>query len=601
MPDAAARASIRRVKDLIVGIDLGTTNSLIGAIVDGQARLLVDADGTSLLPSVVSSSADGQILVGRPARNRRLLDPLGTARSVKRLMGSDALVQVGQTDLSPPEVSALILSALLDRAERELGARPTRAVITVPAYFDDHQRQATIDASEIAGLAVERLVNEPTAAAVAHQSGAEELVLVYDLGGGTFDVSILERDEGFMEVRASHGDTALGGDDIDAALLEVVLASLGPSANMVRADPRAMTRLEEAVERAKCSLSSTDEVRIHEPFLAGKGATVLNLDHPLRRADVDAVARPLLVETLARIDAAMADAGVRPDELDRVLLVGGASQMPIVAELLSTHLDMPVQLATEPERTVARGATLLAGRASGADVDEVLVDITPFTLAAGTAADDGPFGAPMSSDLVASPVIARGTVVPTRKTQTFYTMVVDQPGIHLPIAQGEAARFNDNTLIGELEVDDLPPSPARSPVDVTFQLDLSGVLHVSATHRPSMTQASTTIKHGPSRFTEQRRESSKALIEQLRGGGDEAQTIAKPEAIEPSSAQPSESERRLARSLLKRADRALGGDVEAALRERLSAAGATVASALEGDGDLERAVEALTDLLYELD
>lgn len=578
------------MEELVVGIDLGTTNSLIGTVVDGEVRLLAGPDGTVLLPSIVGSSPGGEILVGRRARNRRLLDPRGTARSVKRQMGKDIRVRVGTEELSPPEVSALILAALLDIAERELGRRPARAVITVPAYFDDNQRQATMDAGEIASLEIARLVNEPTAAALAHQTGTEELVLVYDLGGGTFDVSVLERDEDFMEVRSSHGDTELGGDDIDRELLERVLSTLGRDADVVRADPHAMTRLAEAVERAKISLSSAEEARLHEPFLAGEGAGVVNLDFVMRRDDVDAVAQPLLERTLACIDAAMADARVLPADLDRILLVGGASQMPIVARIICEHLDMPVQLVREPELTVARGAVLLAGRAAGAEVDEVLVDITPFTLAAGTMASGSSFG----DDLLASPVIPRGTVIPTKKTATYYTAWHDQPVISLPIAQGDSQSLYENTVLGDLIIEDLPPSPIGSPVDVVFQLDLSGVLHVSATHRPSLSQASTTIKHGPNRLTEQRRESARARIAQLRAGEGER-------AARSASNEDDGGELRLARSLLRRAERALEAEVASPLRERMEGAVVAVERTLEEGASVGEELEELADVLYELD
>ncbi|MBX3274619.1 MAG: Hsp70 family protein [Sandaracinaceae bacterium] len=578
--------------ELVVGIDLGTTNSLVGTVREGRVHLVATADGDLLLPSVVGVGPDGRVLVGRKARNRRLLDPAGTVRSIKRRMGEDVRVHVGSTAMTPPEVSALILGALLDAAERDLGARPARAVITVPAWFADHQRQATLDAAELAGCAVERLVNEPTAAAVAHTTGQEALVLVYDLGGGTFDVSILERDEGFMEVRASQGDTRLGGDDIDAALAEHVLLRLAErEAAAVRADAHAMARLAEAVERAKIALSARDEVRIHEPYLTGEGASAVNLDLVIRHGDLDEIARPWVERTLTCIDTALRDARVTAADLDRVVLVGGASRMRLVAEMVAAHLDVPAQLADEPDRTVAHGAALLAGRAAGAAVDEVLVDITPFTLAAGVVDDDdrGLFG----SSLTAAPVIPRGTVVPVERTSTYATMFENQPTVDVPIAQGEAERLEDNQPLGAVSIEDLPPSPAQSPVDVTFRLDLSGVLHVTATHRPSGQSATTTIRNGPSRLTAQRREVARARIEALR-----AVEVAPPEPAA-GSATLDPGEERLARSLVRRAERSLEGELDAALRERLSSARAAVCAAIEGVGDLGDAVEALTEALYE--
>ena len=412
------------MSETIVGIDLGTTNSLVGAVIEGNVRLFADSAGNELLPSVVGVGAGGEVLVGRTAKNRRILDPEGTVVSVKRLMGSDARRRVGTRELSPAQISALILGALVDRAGQQLGHRPQRAVITVPAYFDDAQRQATRDAGELAGLHVERLVNEPTAAAMTYRTGAEQLVLVFDLGGGTFDVSILERDEDLLEVKTSRGDTKLGGDDIDHALTDLVLERLGGKRRPVEADPRAMTRLVEAVERAKIALSERDEVRLFDPFLAGEGEAATHLDLPLTRADVDRVARPFVERALKHVDAALRDARVRPADLDRVLLVGGASKMPIVRALVAAHLERPAQLDLDADRAVALGASLLAGRAAGAAVTDVLIDVTPHTLAAGAVGVDEDHEI-VEESLVAAPIIARGTVVPVERKKTFFTVTDD--------------------------------------------------------------------------------------------------------------------------------------------------------------------------------
>jgi len=297
----------------VVGIDLGTTNSLVGAVSHAQAKLFTDEAGDDMLPSVVGGGPEGGVLIGRSARNRRLLDPRGTVVSVKRSMGQAVRLHVGQRELSPQQVSALILGALLDRAEAALEARPTRAVITVPALFDDSQRQATRDAGEIAGLSVERLVNEPTAAALSYQSGQEQTVLVYDFGGGTFDVSVLEQDEGLLEVATSRGDTALGGGDIDAALLSWALEQLRGERATVTADLAAMTRLSDAVERAKVALSTRSEVRLYEPFLTGEGARAVHLDIAVRRSDLERIAEPFVARTLRCIDSALRDAPGRTD------------------------------------------------------------------------------------------------------------------------------------------------------------------------------------------------------------------------------------------------------------------------------------------------
>ena len=535
--------------DVVVGIDLGTTNSLIGAVASGKVKLFADASGAELLPSVVGSGPGGEIYVGRAAKNRRLLDPQGTVVSVKRKMGTDVRLAVGTKQLSPPQITALILGALLDRAEAALGRRPARAVITVPAYFGEAQRQATRDAGEMAGLTVERLVNEPTAAALTYQSGAEELVMVYDLGGGTFDVSILERDEGLLEVRASRGDTHLGGDDIDHALSELVLGRLGAARAAVEKDPRAMTRVAEAVERAKIALSEREEVRLFDPFLTGEGADAVHLDLALTRDDVEAAARPFVQRTLDHIDAAMRDAGVKAADASRILLVGGASKMPIVRRMVAAYLGMPVHVDLDADRAVALGASLLAGRIGGAEVDEVLVDITPHTLAVGAA--DEAYIEGEESDLAMVPVIPRDTVVPVERTRTVFTLHENQPGAEVPIAQGEHRRLSGNTQLGTVRVEPLPPGPAGAPVEVTFKLDLSGVLHVRAQHLPSGRSADAHIVDSPYRLTEPHRRRAGAEVEAIRAAApDEADG-------------PSEGDLSLARAMVGRATRALakeGGD-----------------------------------------
>lgn len=578
------------MSDIVVGIDLGTTNSLIGLVADGKVLLLSDDGREELLPSVVGLDELGKVVVGRAARNRRLLDPEGTVVSVKRAMGKDITVRLGSKNLSPSQVSALILSALLDRAEKRLGVRPTRAVITVPAWFDDRQREATRTAGELAGVKVERLVNEPTAAAMTYQTGSEECVLVYDLGGGTFDVSILDRDAGFLEVRASRGDTELGGDDIDKALANLVLERLGERRAIVERDPRAMTRLTEAVERAKIALSERTEVKLFDPFLAGVGEHAVHLDLTLTREDIEKVAEPFVTKTLACIDGALSDAKVAPSGLHRVLLVGGSSKMPIVARMVSSHLGRPAILDANADRAVAMGAAMLAGRASGADVDEVLVDITPHTLAAGVV--DSTCESTDVEDLASAPLIRRDTVVPVERTRTFFTMMEHQRVVHVPITQGEKGYVEENTWLGEVTVGPLPPSPAGSPVEVTFKLDLSGVLHVSAKHVPSGTSATVTFADSPYRLTEQKRKAAREQIEQLRSG-DGAQGVAERAA---------DADLKLARALLSRAEKALAANPsaqEAAARVSTAMA-ALKAAADSADPAVADLADALSDALFDL-
>ena len=603
--------------DVIVGIDLGTTNSLVGAVVDGRVRLFPDAGGAELLPSVVSADGQGGVLVGRAAKNRRLVEPAETVASVKRSMGTDRRFRLSGRDLGPAEVSALILGALADRAEKALGARPARAVITVPAFFDDTQREATRDAGDLAGLRVERLVNEPTAAAMTYQTGAEELVLVYDLGGGTFDVSILERDEGLLEVRTSRGDTHLGGDDLDAALTQLLLSRFGAKRAVVERDPRAMTRLVEAVERAKIALSDRTEVRMFDPFLAGEGASAVHLDLLVTRAEVEDVARPFIVRTLRCIDEALRDARVTGRDLQRVLLVGGASKMPIVARLVAEHLGREAHVDADADRAVALGAALLAGRLGGAAIDEILVDITPHTLGAGVIdasvmmdaplgfdedddAEDDDLSDIAEDDLAASAIIPRDTVVPVERTRTYSTMYDDQPAVEFPITQGEARLVGDNTRLGSLVVSGLPPSPQGSPIEVTFRLDLSGVLHVAAKHVPSGKVAQVTIANSPARLTDQRRREARAVVEHLRA---KAQTAANDVAL--ASPGPSEADLSLAKAMIARAEKALAtpraSEPEPGAVERANTAlGLARAALAEGDARLVDRVDALSDALLDL-
>jgi molecular chaperone DnaK len=602
-----------------VGIDLGTTNSLVGAVVDGSARLFADSSGAELLPSVVGTGTSGEAIVGRAARNQRLLDPDGTVASVKRRMGQDVKLRVGNSQLSPAQVSALILSSLVDRTEQELGARPTRAVITVPAFFDDAQRQATRDAGSLAGLQVERLVNEPTAAALNYQTGSEQTALVYDLGGGTFDISLLDLDEGLLEVQCSRGDTELGGDDIDAALVEHVLSTMGASRRSVEADLRAMTRLTEAVERAKIALSSRDEVRLFEPFLAGEGARATNLDLKLTRVDLERIVGPLVNRTLECIDDLLQEVDISAGQVDRVILVGGSSKMPLVQQRVREHLGRPVLCDADADRAVAIGASLLGGRAGGQAVQSVLVDITPHTLAAGAVDPSGLVtydlaARPRTERLAAVPVIRRDTVVPVTKTQTVYTMYKDQPAAAIPIVQGEGQRVRDNTWLGEVCIENIPPGPAHSPVEVSFGLDLSGVLSVTATHLPSGKSAQVRIADSPYRLSEQRRAAERAEVEALlaRASEVEDEQAALRGAEEPKPGNESrvaggatEDELALARAMLARAEKAMQAHGEGTtMGERVEqvrgAWGALRAAVEDRSQDVGELTDRLSDRLLDL-
>lgn len=565
---------------MIVGIDLGTTNSLIGCVREGVNHLFPDEDGNLLLPSVVALGDGDRLVVGRRALNRRLLEPSRAVAQVKRKMGSAVRSRFGPHELSPPEVSALILGALLDRVEASTETRPEAAIITVPAYFDDLQREATRDAGELAGLRVERLVNEPTAAALTHTSGGEERVLVYDFGGGTFDVSVLERDEGFLEVCSSDGDTRLGGADIDEALLEHALRALGSRADAVRRDAAGMARLGAAMERAKIALSTRAQVDVFEPQLIKD----VHLEMSLGRADLERLAAPFVARSLRSVDRALASVGWPPDSLDRVLLVGGMSQMPLVEEMVGEHLGRAMSKTEEPELAVARGAAMLAGRADGVEVDEVLVDVTPHTLAVAVRGRDGEFQA--------SPIIPRQSAVPVSRTRTFFTGTDGQPIVEVPVLQGEAIQVEDNAALGQVVIEHLPPSPAGSPVDVSLRLDISGLLHASAVHVLSGREAEVTIRRGPAALTrtEKRRARERiALIEQP--GERDIDGV-------------DEEQRRLASALLERADRVIDrSESPSPELEALKGARTELATALESGEDsqlLAELVDSLSGALLDL-
>lgn len=576
--------------DAVVAIDLGTTNSLVGRMHADGPQLFADARGSVLLPSVVGV-ADGRVLVGRGARNQLLLQPQATVARSKRWMGTDKRHRLGERQVSSTEVAAFILAELLNRAEAQLGHRPRRAVITVPAFFKDAQRQATQDAGEIAGLQVERLVNEPTAAALNYETGQESRVLIYDFGGGTFDVSVLERDQGFLEVHASHGDTELGGSDIDAALVEHVLQRLGPQRASVEADPRALTRLTESVERAKIALSERVSVQLVEPFLTGDGTKVVNLDLELTRAQLERVIEPFVERTLRCIDQALSYASLESVALDRVVLVGGTSKIPYVQARVAEHLDLPAQVESDADLAVALGALRLAGRIEGLSVDDVLVDVTPHTLAVGVV-DDSEEG------LMASAVIERNSVLPCVNRKTYYTLMANQPAVEIPIVQGEHRLVDDNTELGTVLVEDLPPGPANSPVDVEFRLDLSGVLHVSAVHVPSGKESRIRIADSPHRLSKQERKAARARFKTLEAGRDEA--------LEPALDTADDPELALARALLERATTVLeskAGSAQPDALERVRRAHAALGAALTAGATPDEIVEpsdALSDALLDL-
>ena len=487
-----------------VGIDLGTTFSAVSVVRDGHPELL--AKGTErIIPSIVGFTPEGELLVGTPARNQALLHPERTVRSIKRKMGTDATVLLDGRAWSPTEISALVLKEMKRIAEAELGEPVDRAVITVPAFFTDAARQATQDAGELAGFQVERIINEPTAAALAYGLDRVEdnqLVAVYDLGGGTFDVSIIELNQGVIEVRASHGDTQLGGDDFDALLagwlVERFVRAHGADADP-SGDPRAMARLARLAESCKIGLSAQPFVQAREEYLLERDGKPLHLDVEVSRAEFEALILPLLRRSLACFDRALADAQLKATDLDRILLVGGSTRIPLVWELVAQHTGLEPMTELNPDEAVALGAGVQAAIVGGEPIDAVLVDLTPHSVGIEVAEWLGGEIVPDCYERL----IHRNTALPTTRAKSFTALHPEQTEIEVKIYQGEAETASDNTLLGEFRFKGLVPEKPGIPpvVTVEFDMDLNGILQVSATDRGSRKVAQTTVHAAHTRLS----------------------------------------------------------------------------------------------------
>ncbi|TVQ05797.1 MAG: heat-shock protein Hsp70 [Leptolyngbya sp. DLM2.Bin27] len=477
----------------VVGIDLGTTNSLIAALEDGQPWVIPDDDGELLLPSYVGMSDSGQLLVGRSAWRQYAAAPDRTVKSIKRQMGTDYTVTLGDRTYRPQEISAIILRSLKQRAEATLEDEVTQAVITVPAYFTDAQRQATKEAGEIAGFEVLQILNEPTAAALVFDIDSEdtETVLVYDLGGGTFDVSIVEITGDVTEVLASHGNNRLGGDDFDRQLQRYLADRFLQLHNTeVPNDAATQARLLQAAEQAKIALSEHAFTTVREPFLMSQGETALHLETDIARSDFEDLIQPLLKETLEAIDRALSDADMTADDIDRAILVGGSTRIPLVQRLVEGHLpDTPIS-SFEPDLCVGMGAALQAGVLSGAAVDSILVDVSPHSLGIAVMMDT-PLG-PMPG--MFSTIIPRNSVIPTSQSQIYGTAADGQEIVEVEVFQGENPIAKENVPLGAFQIEGIPPKPAGAvQVEVHFDFDINGILTVTATEKGNGQQQSLVV------------------------------------------------------------------------------------------------------------
>ena len=456
-----------------VGIDLGTTNSVISVLEAGDPTVIPNAEGNRTTPSVVAFAKNGEVLVGEQAKRQAITNPDRTIRSVKRQMGTDWTIDVDGKSFTPQEISARILQKLKADAEAYLGEPVTKAVITVPAYFGDAQRQATKEAGQIAGLEVERIVNEPTAAALAYgldKKQHEETILVFDLGGGTFDVSVLEIGEGVFEVKSTAGDTTLGGDDWDEKIIDWIVEGFKAENGVdLSADAMALTRLKEAAEKAKIELSTVQETEINLPFITATADGPIHLLRTLKRSEFEQMTDDLLSRVRAPFKRAISDAGIALSDLDHVILVGGSTRMPAVHALVTDLGGKEPNKGVNPDEVVALGAAIQAGVLSGDVSDILLLDVTPLTLGVETEGS------------VFTKMIERNTTIPTRRSEIFTTAANNQPEVEIHVMQGERAMATDNMSLGRFKLLDIPPAPRGIPqVEVTFDIDANGIVSVSA-------------------------------------------------------------------------------------------------------------------------
>jgi len=510
--------------DEILGIDLGTTNSEIAIYRDGRPEVLGDDQGRIILPSMVGLTETGELLVGAEARNQFLLYPERTVRSIKRRMGSDAKVQLGGREYKPQEISAIILSRLKEIAQARLGRPIRKAVITVPAYFSDTQRQATREAGEIAGLEVARVINEPTAAALVYEAAQHQgkRILVYDLGGGTFDVSVVRIEQGVVEVISSHGNNHLGGDDFDHKIVEHVLEHLKLKHGVDVADrPQAMARILRSAEDAKKQLSDHPYARIAEEYLAEHSGQPVNLDLELSREEYEDMIAPFIEETLGAIHIALESAGLTSSQVDEILLVVGATRTPLIRRRLVEAFGTQPRGEVDPDLCVAMGAAIQGAAMTGTEVSAVLVDVTPYTF--GTSALGELNGELYPYHYV--PIIPKNTPIPARMSEVFFTVLDEQTDVDVRIYQGENNDALENIKIGEFRVSGLSREPAGNPVIVDLALDRNGILQVSAREKKTGLERRITIDNATSRYDREQLDEARQRIGALFGDQEQAASV----------------------------------------------------------------------------
>ena len=468
-----------------IGIDLGTTNSVVAVMEGGKPTVIANAEGSRTTPSIVGFAKNGERLVGQLAKRQAILNPDNTIISIKRHMGEDYKKNIDGKDYTPQEISAMILRKLADDASAYLGEKVTSAVITVPAYFNDAQRQATKDAGKIAGLDVLRIVNEPTAAALAYglEKQTSEKVLVFDLGGGTFDVSVLEIGDGVHEVLSTSGDTHLGGDDFDQKIIDWLCDEFKKTEGIdLRNDKQAMQRLKEAAEKAKCELSSVVQTNINLPFITADATGPKHLDINLTRAKFEELSHDLLERCKTPVERAIKDAGISKSDLNEVVLVGGSTRIPAVQQLVKEYTGKDPNQSVNPDEVVAVGAAIQAGVLAGEVKDIVLLDVTPLTLGIETLGG------------VMTPLVPRNTTIPVSKSQTFSTADDNQTAVDIHVLQGERPMASDNKSLGMFRLDGIPPAMKGMPqIEVTFDIDANGIVNVTAKDKATNKEQKITI------------------------------------------------------------------------------------------------------------
>ncbi len=569
------------VSEKVLGIDLGTTNSCMAIMEGGQPVIIPNAEGGRTTPSVVAFTKEGERLVGSVAKRQAITNPDRTIQSIKRKMGTGEKVTIGDKEYTPQEISAMILQKLKLDAEEYLGEKIKKAVITVPAYFNDAQRQATKDAGTIAGLEVLRIINEPTASALAYglDKEGEATVLVYDLGGGTFDVSILQLGDGVFEVKATAGINHLGGDDFDRQIVNYLVEEFKKKEGVdLRKDPVAMQRLRDAAENAKIELSTVQKTNINLPYITTTESGPKFLDIDLTRSQFERLIADLVDSTLGPVKQALADAKMSADDIDHVLLVGGSTRVPLVEETVRKVLKKEPDKGINPDECVALGAAIQGGVLTGETKDVLLLDVTPLSLGIETLGG------------ISTTLIERNTTIPTRKSQIFSTAADGQTSVEIHVLQGERTLAKDNFTLGRFQLTGIPPAPRGVPqIEVTFDIDANGIVHVSAKDLGTGNEQSITIKPQDSRPSEAE---IQRMVDEAKKFEEEDRK--KREEIEL---------RNTADTAIFTAERALKDAkdmIDAAERQKIEEGIADLKKALEGD-DLEaiqKKMDALTEAVY---